>query len=105
MSRWGATLSIDIYSDKRVYVLGLDFASEHAAMCAAQALRDAIMAIAKTIDVGENWEQEREASKAIDVLLGEEPDTYSYGPHDEWTIDVAELTESGSHQNIRCLFY
>jgi hypothetical protein len=89
---WGATLSIGIYSDKRVYVLGLDFESEHVAMCAAQALRDAIMAIAKTIDIGENWEQECVANDAIDALLGEEPGTYSYGPDDEWRIDVGTLT-------------
>jgi hypothetical protein len=92
MSRWGATLSIGIYSDKRVYVLGMDFESEHAAMLAAQELRDKIMAIAKTIDVGENWEQECERADAIDALLGEEPGTYSYGPHDEWRIDVGALT-------------
>ena len=91
MSRWGATLSIGIYSDKRVYVLGMDFESEHAAMCAAQALRDAIMVIARTI-VGENWQQEAEATKAIDALLGEEPSTYAYAPSDEWTIDVGALT-------------
>ena len=95
MSRWGATLSIGIYSDRRVYVLGMDFESEHVAMLAAQELRDKIMAIAKTIDIGENWEREAEATKAINALLGEDCDCYCYGPSDEWTIDVGELTTGG----------